>query len=209
MKRVPDMSLSHAHDFFEALRTRAQPFRFMDLPTELRYDIIRCAFQESHHPTRFIHLNGRSRRDVIVDHPPRLTLVNNEFPTQALQQYFGRSHFIVRSEKWGLIGRESPSLSSHGFVFGSDKTMDAVLRWTRCYGPEHLRWLTHVSIELPYSAVSLSIRERHWKPISEDSQLHLRYSIKDGLTFDGNRCLIEDSGITICEHVAAVGKTAG
>jgi len=163
--RVPEESRKSTGRLFSALRATARPFRFMDLPAEIRYSIYQLELPAKTHTQTLTLLKRRFGRSSpafeyngvsLVE--PQILATSRQIRAEALPLYYKDSHvelmFSNRVYKARLISKLRPSRPTN-----ADRVC-AINRWAATIKPDSIRLLRKISVQLPFLAMcSLKGRE--------------------------------------------------
>jgi hypothetical protein len=209
--RVSEYNGEQTDRLLNTLNKTAQPFRFFDLPAEIRVKVYRFALAQSTSQTTLMLLErqkGRGRSFGLTnEHQPEspLLLTNRQVRAEALpvfHQVNSISLMFMPSIKTAHALGAAMSRMGHRIIPTNTQRVHAINHWASNLLPESTRLLRKVSVQLPLLAIY---------SLPNEDMLHFTLSPVDGklvLKVEEHVRLDSGSQQLLSDHAAAISKLA-
>lgn len=207
--RIPQSRLNPPHDFLLSLGGLARPFRFTNLPLELRCNVIKLSLRDRT-PSNEIYIHLYRARFDSQTRWPTLARVNREFHHEIIKQtILSTNYILIPAQVYRPSGQATHKhLSGHEFELNSSAKLDNLNTWASSLGSQNLQWLRRISLRMPNRAVQLAAQYLGLGSWSPDTMLRLRYAGETGVSVDENQFLTPESNQMLQRHVKAVEESA-
>lgn len=207
--RVPENDREDPYALTRALRRRARPFRFMDLPPEIRLKI--CLFSFLPGGFRQIFLlepSTSSKRSKNTDQDtiePPLLSTNRQIRLEALPVYRKTTLFALRFADRQDFKRTLRGAQQHPKFWprpSNAERVRAMNLWVSRSKPDSLKLLRQISVQLPLLATCHDHR---------DDMLYIRVEFVEGnleLKVEKHPWLKPYSQLLLEDHASAISKLA-